>query len=196
MTSGASKSLYLPRQLKQKMDFIDIILGILLISGFIKGIRNGFFVELASLLSILLGILIAIKFSYLMKEYLSSHGSWNPKTIQVAAFALTFILVVVAVSALAKILTGIANFASLGIFNKLLGGIFGVLKIILMISVVLNLFEKINSGHTFADKKTLDSSKLYHPVRAVSQRIYPSIEDWFTAFKSGEFKLEKHEENR
>jgi len=178
------------------MNFLDIVLGILLAAGLIKGIRNGFFVELASLVSMLLGILIAIHFSYLTKDYLENYGTWNPKTVQVTAFALTFILVVVAVSALAKIFTSIANFASLGIFNKLLGGVFGILKTILIISIVLNLFQKVNSGITLVNRETLEQSKLYHPVREISKRIYPSIEEWFTAFKSEGFKLRdpKHEE--
>lgn len=172
------------------MSFLDIILGIILISGLVNGIRNGFFVELASLVSMLLGIFVAIKFSYLMKEYLENHGTWNPKTVQVAAFALTFILVVIVVSILGKFFTAVANFASLGIFNKLLGGFFGILKTILTISILLNLFQKINSGNTFADQKTLDDSIFFNPIQKVSKAIYPSIEDWFTAFKSEGFELE------
>lgn len=170
------------------MGFLDIFLGVLLVYGLIRGLWNGFFVELASLVSLLLGIFIAIKFSYLMKAYLENHVSWNPKTVQVFAFALTFILVVVSVSLLAKIFTKLADFAALGLFNKLLGGIFGVLKTILLLSVFLNLFEKINSDHTFADKETLDRSVFYHPVQKVSKFIYPSIEEWFTAFKSESFE--------
>jgi len=175
------------------MGFLDIFLGVFLIYGLIRGFWNGFFVELASLVSLMLGIFIAIKFSYLMKGYIDSDGSWNPKTVQVTAFALTFILVVVGVSLLGKIFTKLADFAALGLFNKLLGGVFGVLKMILLLSIFLNLFEKINSNHTFADKETLDKSIFYHPVRAVSKFIYPSIEEWFTAFKSESFEAEKPE---
>lgn len=169
------------------MGFLDIFLGVFLIYGLIRGLCNGFFVELASLVSLLLGIFIAIKFSYLMKAYLENHGSWNPKTVQVVAFALTFILVVVGISLLGKIFTKLADFAALGLFNKLLGGIFGVLKTILMLSVLLNLFEKVNTNYAFAEKETLDHSIFYNPVRAVSKFIYPSIEEWFTAFKSEGF---------
>jgi len=175
------------------MGFLDIFLGVFLIYGLIRGLWNGFFVELASLVSLLLGIFIAIKFSYLMKAWLENHASWNPKTIQVAAFALTFLVVVVGISLLAKIFTKLADFAALGLFNKLLGGIFGVLKTILLLSVFLNLFEKVNAGNAFADKKTLDQSIFYHPVQKVSKFIYPSIEEWFTAFKSESFEPENRE---
>ena len=177
------------------MGFLDIFLGIFLLYGLIRGLWNGFFVELASLVSLMLGIFFAIKFSYLMKSWLQNHGDWNPKTVQVAAFALTFILVVVGISLLGKIFTKLADFAALGLINKLLGGIFGILKMILLLSVFLNLFEKINSGHAFADKETLDKSIFYHPVRKVSKFIYPSIEECFTVFKSESFNPEHPKAN-
>jgi len=178
------------------MGTLDIILCVGLAFGLIGGIRNGFFVELASLVSMLLGIFIAIKFSYVMKDFLENHyASWNPKVVQVSAFALTFILVVVAVSTLAKVFTSIANFAALGIFNTILGGIFGVLKTILTISILLNLFQKINANETFLSKANQDKSVLFHPIRDVSRAIYPAIEEWFTAFKEDGFKLENPKED-
>ena len=66
------------------MELIDIILAVVLILGVIKGFRNGFFFELASLISILLGIYLAIRFSFVTKSYLEKEVSWDAKTIQVA----------------------------------------------------------------------------------------------------------------
>ena len=53
------------------MGFLDIVLGGLLAFALYKGIRNGLFVELASLVSLLAGIYFAIKFSSLIKGILS-----------------------------------------------------------------------------------------------------------------------------
>jgi membrane protein required for colicin V production len=50
------------------MATLDIILCVFCY-GLVKGVKNGFFVELASLVSMLVGIFIAIKFSYLMKDF-------------------------------------------------------------------------------------------------------------------------------
>lgn len=106
------------------MGFLDIILCALLVFAFYKGVINGLFVELASLISLLLGIYFAIKFSFIMKEILMGFVKWNPNTIQIVAFALTFIVVVIGIHLLGKFLTGIANFAFLGWLNKLGGGFF------------------------------------------------------------------------
>nr|WP_294789250.1 CvpA family protein [uncultured Flavobacterium sp.] len=165
------------------MSFFDIIVGALLAFSLYKGIKNGLFVEIASFVSLLLGIYLAIKFSSLMTGIISKHVSWNPANIQLTAFILTFILVVIGVYFLAKILTGIADFAMLGWMNKLGGGFFRVLKTILILSVFIALFEKINFNNTFAKKETLDHYIFYNPVKKVAAFVYPSIEKWYETFK-------------
>jgi membrane protein required for colicin V production len=165
------------------MSFLDVILGVLLVLGLFKGIKNGLFVELASLISLILGIYIAIKFSYLAKIMLSGFVHWNPKTIQIFAFLITFLFVVVGISLIAKFLTSVADFAQLGVINKLGGGFFRLLKTILIISIFLNLFEKINFNNTFAKKETLDNSLFYRPIQKTAGFIYPSIEKWYDDLK-------------
>ncbi len=176
------------------MEMIDIVLSVILILGMFKGFRNGFFVELASLVSILLGIYIAIRLSFITKSYLEKEVTWDPKTIQVAAFAITFIAVVIAVSCLAKAFTTMANFASLGFVNNLLGALVGVFRMILVLSIVLNLFQKIKFEKRFLSKEKKEKSTLYPIIQEVSKNIYPSIEAWFEAFQTEDFKLENDPE--
>jgi membrane protein required for colicin V production len=161
------------------MSFLDIVLGGLLCYSLYKGIRNGLFVELASLLSLLLGIYIAIKFSDVIKNILSGWVHWNPYTIQVIAFILTFIVVVVGIYMLGKFLTNVADFAFLGWINSLGGGFFRVLKTILIISVFLTVFEKLNYHNYLAKKETLDKSIFFNPIQKVAGFIFPSIEKWY-----------------
>jgi membrane protein required for colicin V production len=165
------------------MSYLDIFLGGLLIYGFVRGFWNGFFIELASFVSLLVGIYVAIKFSYIMKSILGGHVSWNPKTIQMAAFIITFILVVIGISFLAKFLTKMANMASLGIVNKVMGSVFGLLKMILMLSILLSLFQKINFDYTFANKSTIDNSYFFNPIKKTAGIIYPSIGEWYKEIK-------------
>jgi membrane protein required for colicin V production len=175
------------------MSFLDIILGALLAFSLYKGFKNGLFVEVASFISLLLGIYLAIKFSSLMKDIIAKHVSWNPTNIQVTAFILTFILVVVAVYLLAKFLTGVADFAQLGLINKLGGAFFRILKTILIVSIFIALFEKINFDNTFAKKETLDRSIFYNPIKKVAAFVYPSIEKWYETFKESQKEKNKEE---
>jgi len=165
------------------MSFLDIFLGVILVLSMFKGIKNGLFVEFASLVSLILGIYVAIKFSYLARIMLSGFVNWNPKTIQITAFIITFLLVVIGISIMAKVLTSVADFAQLGVINKLGGGFFRLLKTILVISIFLNLFEKVNFNNTFAKKETLDKSLFYRPIQKTAGFIYPSIEKWYEDLK-------------
>lgn len=165
------------------MSFLDIILGSLLAFGVYKGLRNGLFVELASFVSLLLGIYFAVKFSAFTAKIVSGFVHWNPKTIQIIAFLITFVAVVIGISFLAKILTKIASFAYLGWINKLGGSGFRLLKTVLILGVFLNLFEKINFNNTFAKKETLDKSLFYRPIQKTAGFIYPSIQKGFEEFK-------------
>lgn len=161
------------------MNFIDIVFAVLLCFALYKGIKNGLFVELASLIGLLAGIFIAIKFSYMLKEVLESQVTWNAKYIEITAFALTFILVVLIIHLSAKILTKIADFAYLGWLNKIAGAVFSSLKTLLALSVVIFLFEKINNNQIIVPKDKLDESIFYNPTKEISSFIYPKIEEWY-----------------
>jgi len=161
------------------MSFFDIIVGGLLCYSLYKGIRNGLFVELAGFVSLILGIYVAIKFSDVLKSILSGWLHWNPYTIQVIAFILTFIVVVVGIYMLGKFLTNLADFAFLGWINTVGGGFFRVLKTILIISIFFTLFQKINYHNYLAKKETLDNSIFFNPVQKIAASVFPSIEKWY-----------------
>ena len=161
------------------MSIVDIILGCLILYAIYRGLKNGLFVELASFLSLIIGIYVTIKFSSIMRDFLVNSMSWSPKYISIIAFALTFLAVVAGIHLLAKVFTGITSFAYLGWLNKLAGAVFSVLKTIVALSIVLNLFQKINVNGIIASKETLDASIFYNPIQEISSYVFPSLEKLF-----------------
>jgi membrane protein required for colicin V production len=157
------------------MNIFDIIITALLIFGFVRGIMKGLFVEVASLVALIAGVYGAIHFSYFIGDFLKESVSWSEEYISLAAFAGTFIVIIIAISFLGKILTKLADFASLGIINKILGGVFGALKIGLILSVIFIFFGKMNDSIPFIEKNTLEESILYQPLKKVAPTIFPSI---------------------
>lgn len=157
------------------MNIIDIVLGALLLFGIIRGVLKGLFVEVASLVALILGIYGAIHFSYFASGFLESKVDWNEKTINIVAFAITFVIIVFVISFAGKALTKLADFAALGILNKLLGGVFGALKIGLILSVLLIVFNKMNNTLPFMEKEDLEDSMLYQPVKSIAPMIFPSL---------------------
>ncbi len=157
------------------MAVIDIILAALLLFGFVRGLMKGLFVELASLVSLVAGVYGAIHFSYFVGDFLKDSVDWDEKYISIVAFAVTFIVIVIVISLLGKLFTKVADFASLGILNKLLGGVFGALKLGLILSVLLIVFDKLNSTIPFVDKEQTEESILYKPVKELAPMIFPNF---------------------
>ena len=157
------------------MGVLDIILAALLLFGLVRGFMKGLFVEVASLVALVAGVYGAIHFSNFAAEFLQGRFDWSEKTINITAFAITFVIIILAISLAGKALTKIADFAALGILNKLLGGVFGALKIGLILSVLLIVFDKMNKTIPFVDKADLEDSILYKPVKSLAPMIFPSI---------------------
>lgn len=157
------------------MNIFDIVIAGLLIFGFVRGLMKGFFVEVASLAALIAGVYGAIHFSYFISDFLKDLVSWSEEYLSLAAFAGTFLIIIVVISLLGKLLTKLADFASLGILNKILGGVFGALKIGLVLSVVFIFFGKMNNTIPFVKQENLEESIMFKPIKSIAPFIFPSI---------------------
>ena len=155
------------------MNTFDIIITGLLLFGFVRGLFKGLFLEVASFIALVAGIYGAIHFSYFIKDLLVTKVSWEEKYITLAAFAITFLVIVIVVTLIGKLFTKIADFASLGILNKLLGGVFGALKIGFGLSVILLIFSKLNNKIPFISVEQQESAILYEPIKNLAPNIFP-----------------------
>ncbi len=157
------------------MNTIDIIIGIVLLFGLIKGFIKGFFVEVTSLVGLVLGVYGAIHFSFYLSGFLKGIVSWDASVIQIASFAGTFLIILFALVLLGKAITKIAETASLGLFNKMLGALFGIIKYGLILSVSLLIFAHLNKSMKFVNKGNIDQSILYEPVKSIAPSIFPNL---------------------
>jgi len=157
------------------MNTIDIIIAALLVFGFVRGLIKGLFVEIASLVALIAGIYGAIHFSFYVGNVLVKYVSWEERYITIVAFAITFGLIVLVIALLGKIFTKIADFASLGLLNKIAGGVFGSLKSALILSIVLLVFSKLNDTLPFISEAQQNDAILYEPVKELAPTLFPSF---------------------
>ncbi|QLG45528.1 CvpA family protein [Costertonia aggregata] len=157
------------------MGFLDIILGLLLLWGLWKGLKNGLFVELASLIALIAGIYGAIHFSYIAGDYLSKNMEWNERYINITAFIITFIAIVLIVHLAGKFLTKIADFAMLGLLNKIAGALFGALKVAIILGALLIFFERANSSLRLIKNDFVEESVLYEPVKEIGAFVFDAV---------------------
>ena len=148
---------------------------LLLAYGLYKGLRNGLFVEIASIVALIAGTYGAIHFSYIAADYLSDLLSWEPLYIKLTAFVLTFLAIVIAVHLLGRFLTRFAEFAMVGFLNTLAGGIFGLVKVCVTLGALLIFFERANSSLDLVPSKTIKESVLYEPIKEIGAFIFDRV---------------------
>ena len=160
------------------MNLVDIVLVILIAGAAINGFVKGFFVELASIVSLILGIWAAAEFSGFVQQWLSKYLTWGHDSMRLTAFILIFVFVVILVHLIATLTEKFVKAIALSIFSRLAGAIFGALKAAFVISILMIIIAKIeNFTITIIPEKAKAESKFYGPIQNMAPNILPFLKE-------------------
>ena len=157
------------------MNYIDVILAIALIWFAYKGFTKGLIIEVTSLIALILGIYISYHFSGYASGLLTKYFNLEGKYLPLISFTVTFIVVVIAVYFVGKILEKVVNLVMLGFVNKLLGAVFGILKIALILSTLFLIINSIQID--IIPKEARKKSILYKPVEGLAPSLLPKLKE-------------------
>ncbi|MBI9054769.1 MAG: CvpA family protein [Bacteroidales bacterium] len=157
------------------MNTVDLVFGILLLWSAYRGFTKGFIVQLATLAALLLGILGAVLFSDFTSDLIIKKFEVSGQYLPILSFAITFIVIVIAVHLLAKMLNKLIDAIALGIVNRLLGVLFSLLKTAFIVSVILVLINKADNKFSFIPNETKEDSLLYKPLSNFAPMIFPYL---------------------
>jgi len=152
--------------------FDVIVIGLLVLGAF-RGYINGLISSAASLAALLVGVWGAIKFSDSIAGFLSRWMHAGERTTNIIAFAVTFVLIVIAIHLIAKALEGLAEASALGTTNKVFGSAFGVLKAALLISIALVVINAVRP--TFISVELKEKSLFYKPIGSFAPTIFHKL---------------------
>ena len=153
------------------MNSLDIAIATLLLYGLIKGFSNGLIKEITDLLSLVLGIYIAVNFSIFLEPHLSGFDNYE-QFKPILAFAILFIATIFIVKFIGILVNKITKVLSLGFISRIFGGIFGGLKIALIVSFLLT----IESKFELIPNDTKQESKLHKPSITLLEILTPHFE--------------------
>jgi membrane protein required for colicin V production len=156
-------------------NYLDLVIALPMVLFAILGFRKGLIKELASLAALILGIYLAIMFADYVAGWLIKYIDISHRYIFIIAFILTFVGVVLLVVLLGRLLDKVASLALLGIINRFLGLLFGVLKGAFIMSVFILLFNMIDSKEHILKSQYKNESLLYRPVEAVAPFVLRNI---------------------
>lgn len=157
------------------MSTFDILVAILAIASFIIGMFKGLIKELAGLVGILVGIYGATMLSGYTEQMLAERFSFNG--IGVVSFALTLVILIIAVHFLAVVIEKAVNVTVLSVPNKLFGGVFGTVRNLFIASCficVANYF--VGDVINYLGEGEKEASVTYPFMTQLAQYVYPYLD--------------------
>ena len=167
------------------MNYLDYILLMPVLYGLYRGFSKGLILELASLIALVVGIYGAMHFSSFTFDYLSNYIEIEATYLQLASYGLTFIIIVLVITLIGKIITFLIKMVALGFINRMMGAIFGGMKALLILSVILLFFDRLNKQFVIVKEEVLNTSVLYSPMLIQSQEFFPNVLEEFEKQKGG-----------
>ncbi|PID90387.1 MAG: colicin V production CvpA [Bacteroidetes bacterium] len=154
------------------MAISDIIILVVLAFFGIMGFRKGFVDQVLSIVAILVGIWATIHLSDVVAAKLTEQFDLSNDHMWAWSFLVTFGMAVGLVFLAGRLVTKLLEAVSLGIINRLVGLAFGLVKGVLIVSVVLVALTLVR----VVDEEP--EGKLIGPVRSVASLVFPSIRDY------------------
>ncbi len=162
------------------MNILDIIFLIPLLFALYRGFKKGLVHMIASLAALILGIVGAMQLRPVFASLLDSIFHISAEYLQVIAFAVAFVVIVLIVHLAAFLVEKLVKAVALNFVNRLLGMGFGVLVTAFVISMILWPINQINEEQELIKPERIEGSLLYGPLSAFAPAVFPYLknQDW------------------
>jgi membrane protein required for colicin V production len=174
------------------VNFLDIIIAIPLIYGAYKGFRNGFIMEVFSILALFVGLYAAFNFSDQLTTLFVDTKKEEPQYLPAIIFIVLLIGVGVGVYFAGKALEKIVKAAMLSTPNRIAGGIIGTAKFLYFTGSTLMFIVSMDKKESFISPETKENSLLYAlSTDFVSKTIPGATDTYLYQFQSPKVEEEK-----
>ncbi len=154
------------------MNLIDLIIIVIILFGIIRGYSKGLIIELSSFFGIFISFFIAGNVDNFLSNEISAFLSVNSDLLNTISFIIIFILSYLLIIYLAKGFTKLAKVVYLGLLNSVLGGVFGGLKLILILLIITKIIFSLN---LLSNNIISESSIMIH-LHVLSEILFNSFE--------------------
>ena len=160
------------------MSLVDILVILVLFASLIFGFFRGFVKELLSLMAWVFAFFVAYYFSSSVAIILPFEAEFSIK--YVSSFVLISIFILIASSILIKYISSFVYKIGLGGSNIILGGLFGILRGIIIVYFLIFLIEKTS----FVEERSWQQSNSIVLIKLVVEKTFPYLpQDWLNNVK-------------
>jgi len=154
------------------LSVFDIIIAVGIIIGFILGFKDGFVRKIIGIIGFGCGVYLALTFADDIGRFLESTLGIEFYLAEIMGGIIIFLITILIFTILKRVVHPFDKVNNL--INQIIGGVVGSIQVIFFLSAVLlllNVFE-------IPDKKTADSSILYH----TTYKVIPSTIDYLSGY--------------
>lgn len=160
------------------MGLIDIVILIIIGVGAISGFLRGFIHQLATIAGLVIGFIAARALYLIVAEKLSLFIPDTSLTVlQIVAFIAIWIIVPLLFTLIASFFTHTVELLSLGALNRFLGLLLGAAKWVLIVGLLINVFDYVDSVDSFIGRTKKEESMLYYPIKNIISSFFPVAKD-------------------
>lgn len=145
----------------ETMTYLDIIILLPVVYGIVRGIMRGLVREVFALVGIILGVVVARIYADSVTVWLGQIITIEATLLKPVAAFIIFIVVAVVCNVLAMLLTKLMKFISLGWLNRLIGGVFGAVKWILILTVIVAFVDILDGVLHFIRPELKENSPVW-----------------------------------
>lgn len=156
------------------MNYLDYIILVVLVIGFILGFKDGLVRKLIGLVGLILAVFLVIEFSVLVGLYIAPFFNDEVYLAEIIAGIIIFFTTILVVSIIKRIVHPIDKVNKF--INQILGGISGTLQIVFILSAFFLVFNVLRIPSEETKKESLGYKYIYN--------IIPSIVDLFVGMES------------
>ena len=163
------------------MNSIDIFILIFIAFFFTRGLFRGFVIELTALIGLVLGYFIAISYIGIISTFILTQFSNLPASaVKIIGFAVLFIATNIVLKLVAQMVTKSLKFAMLGWLNHWLGGVFAMIKSVIILCIIVLIIDFLPFSETALANEEVQESQLYPFLDVLGPELYRQINNLST----------------
>lgn len=168
------------------MSVLDIIIGCFLIAGVFSGFRNGLIEQVGALISLVVAFIVARPLSVTTASFFNRLIEIPEQILPPLSILVTFFIVFFVCYLITIVVKKIVHILALGLVDRVLGTLLGIVKAVLILGFVFLVIEKADTERSLLTKERIENTYLYQPIRYLSNSFYSMIswEDYFDEVKS------------
>ena len=175
----------------ENLNYLDIIIMCFLLYGIIRGAMSGLVRQALSLAGLVIAVFCSQFVAIPIDSLLNTLFQVPANIAKPLAFCFAFLLILLACEICIRLLDKILAITRLSGINRILGVVFCELKIIVILSVAINIYELFDKESKLIGQNVKEESLLYPPVQEAAPFLFSLVAkeiDWESLKKKDQSK--------